>query len=422
MKYRVNHLIYAAGKGILNTIRTGITFNEPVNINLLEKALEATITRFPYFSVRLVRENEEYFLCSNELPIVISHGRRALTLNSSESNYHVFALSYEENDLYIDTSHFITDGMGKFPFIKTLIYCYLHEMYPDEVFDTSYIAMPGSDIPQSEMTDYPYPDEPIFTEPLGSLSRPENVFLLDDQPTGYLNRNKWTSFCMKIKQKDLMKYVSSVDGSPATFVTTLIYRAITDIHPDNNLPLVCGMQHQFRKALGNFRSHLSHVNIIPINYPDKLRGKNIELLNTMARGTLVIRADDANDILTVNEHIRNEKIIKSMTLSQKHDFMQKVLLDGIGKNTFEVSYTGRVPWNGLDKYITNFLPYIDMSLSGGISAEIFSLGEDFSINIMQRIEDTKYIDRMQELLKESNINFIMEKPAYFYISDFELPE
>lgn len=422
MRYRVNHLIYAAGKDIMNTIRTGITFRSPVNTAVLEKALKDTVSRFPYFAVRLERIGEEYFWCPNKLPMVISHGKRALTLNSEESNYHVFAFSCEGNNLYIDTSHFITDGMGKFSFIKTLLYLYLSEIYPDEEFDTSYIALPGSDIHPKEMADYPYPDELLPTKPIGSITRPENVYLPDNQPSGYTNRKKWTSFCFKIRQKHLMSYVSTVDGSPASFIATLIYRAISDLHPDNSLPLVCGMQHQYRKALGNMHSHNSHVNIIPINYPERLKGKSIELLNTMARGSLVIRADVDNDMLTINEHIKNEKKIKEMTLSEKHEYMRSVLLDGIGTNTFEVSYTGRVPWNGLDKYITNFVPYIDMSLSGGISAEIFSLGDYFSINIMQRSEDPEYVDRIKELLDELDIDFTFEKPEYFCISDFELPD
>lgn len=39
----------------------------------------------------------------------------------------------------------------------------------------------------------------------------------------------------------------------------------------------------------------------------------------------------------------------------------------------EVSYTGRVPWCGLDKYIVSISPYFDMTLSGGVSIEISSV-------------------------------------------------
>ena len=153
-----------------------------------------------------------------------------------------------------------------------------------------------------------------------------------------------------------------------------------------------------------------------------MKNRDIELLNTMARGIIIVRADDDNDVLSVNEHIENEKKIKTLTLAEKHEYMKKFLLNGIGQNTFEVSYTGRVPFSGLDKYICDFIPRIDMRLSGGISIEIFTVGENFCINIMQRNDDSRYTDRFAAILTENGINCVQEPPEYFEINDFILPE
>ena len=100
--------------------------------------------------------------------------------------------------------------------------------------------------------------------------------------------------------------------------------------------------------------------------------------------------------------------------------MRRIVKLAIGKNTFEVSYTGRVGWSGMDKHLTCFTPYIDMNLSGGLSVEIFSLGEYFDINIMQRTYDRKYVDRIVELLAELGINCEMNEPEPFSISRFQL--
>ena len=393
MEYKVNNLMYAAGKDLFGTIRIGLEMTEPVHAGALRKAVDLAIKRYPYFSVKLVRSGEEYVMQHNDAPLPITPGGRAIPLGGDESSGHIFALAYDKNRIYIDTSHFITDGNGIFPFIKTLLYCYLHILHPEEEFDTSDIALPDSEIPFDEADDYPFPDDPVETTPLGSEKRPEEVFMLDDQPTGYNSRDKWTSFRIKVKQKDMMKFASSVDGSPSTFIAAIMYRAISDIHPDVKLPIVCGVQHQYRKALGKPSSHMCHVNIVTITYTDKMRGRDIELLNTMARGTIIIRADDANDLLSVNSHIANERNISGLPLAEKHDLMKDFLLDRIGLNTFEVSYTGRVPFSGLEKYITEFFPFLDLSLSGGISIEIFSVGEFFCINLMQRNDDRKYAYR-----------------------------
>ena len=232
---------------------------------------------------------------------------------------------------------------------------------------------------------------------------------------------EWTSFVFRIRQDELMSFASSLDGSPATFIASLMYRSITDCHPENLLPLVCGMQHQFRKALGNPVSHLCHVNVVPIIYPDRLKKWDIERLNTIARGQLIIGANIENDILTINEHIRNEKQIQGMTLSRKRDYMRKAILNGIGTNTFEVSYTGRVPWSRLDKYITNVVPYFDLTVSGGLSIEIFAVRDVFSVNIMQRNGNRQYVDRFAALLEENGVVYTAEKPEHFQLSGFQLP-
>jgi len=422
LSQKVNNLMYAAGPGMLGTIRTRIDLTEPVDWQMLDQAVQMAAERFPYFAVKLARKGSEYVFELNDRPFVVSPEGRCVTLGSEENNGHMFAFAYDGNRIFVDTSHFITDGVGKFPFIKTVLYYYLSAMHPDEAFDTQMIALACSKVPDAEAEDDPYPQEPLPETPLCGNTRPEEVFMLRDQPQGYEHADEWTSFVFQISQKDMMAYASSLDGSPATFIASLMYKAITKCHPDNRLPVVCGMQHQFRKALKNPCSHLCHVNVAPIVYPDRLRNKDVELLNTIARGSLIIRADDPNDILTINRHVRNEQAIRSMTLEEKREYMRREILDGIGENTFEVSYTGRVPWSGLDKYITNVVPYFDMTLSGGLSIEIFSVRDVFSVNIMQRNGDRKYVERFAALLKEFYISFEESEGEPFGICGFGVPE
>lgn len=418
MEYKVNNLIYAAGKDLHNTMRTRIEMTEPVDAVMLRKAADTAIKRYPYFSVKLVRRGEEYMMVSNDAPLTITQGGRAIPLGGSESRGHLFAIAYDGCVLYIDTSHFITDGNGKFPFIKTLLYCYLSLLHPEDQFHTSGIALPDSEISSAEAEDDPFPKEEAGMAPLGFMRCVEEVLLPDEQPGGYESRDRWTSFRLKVKQKDMMEYTSTVDGSPATFLASVMYQVFSQLYPDSHLPVVCGMQHQYRKALGNPYSHLCHVNIVPIVYPEKVRGREIGFLNAMARGTTIIRTDIANDMVWVDLHIANERKIKELTLEEKQEYMRDFLKKSIGKNTFEVSYTGRVPFDGLDKYISDFTPIIDMSLSGGISIEIFSLGEYFCIHIMQRTEDRRYVERFIRILEENGIACMAAEPEPFEINDF----
>lgn len=421
MSFKVNNLLYAAGEDLVNTHRTAVTMKDPVDPQILEEAIRKAAVRYPYFAVRLERRGEEYVMVLNELPFVLSPNGGTVTLGTEESNGHLFAFAWDGCRFFADASHFITDGNGLFPFLKTILYYYVKARYPDAELDVKKFALAGDPVPEEEADDDPYPEETLPEQPVCAETRPEQAFLREDQPGGYENRGQWTSFRFAIPQKELMAFASSIDGSPASFVATLLYRAVCEVHPENRLPLVCGMQHQFRKALGRPFSHLSHVRIIPMTYTDAMRGKDLGWLNTVSRGMLVLRADDANDVPTVNEHIRNEKAIRGMTLPEKHAYMRKALLDGIGRNTFEVSYTGRVPWSGLERYIATVTPYIDMTLSGGISAEVYSIGEIFDINILQRNADRRYAERIEEALKENGVRYTSAEPEPFSLCGFRLP-
>lgn len=301
MRYNVDHLIYAADSDLRNTIRTAIRLKESIDESALRAAVDRLPLRFPYYAVRLVQDGESLFYETNDAPIVISKNGKAVTLASEESNHHLVAFAYKDNILYYDSSHFLMDGGGQFPSLKMLLYEYLHIMHPEEEFDLALMPQPGDEISPKELTDQPYHKEPLPASPLGGRERPKHIFKLDDMPQGYDNAKHWTAFRMKILQKELMAYASSADGSPATFISSCMYRAINDLHPENRLPLVCGMQHQFRKALGNLESHSSHVNIVPIVYPDRYRDRDLDHLNTLGRGSLIINADVEHDKLTVNE-------------------------------------------------------------------------------------------------------------------------
>ena len=418
----VNHLFYALDEELINTFRLGITLTEPIRPDILAAALKQAAVRFPFFSVRLVRSGESYVLEHNDAPFVISPDGKNVRLNSEESAYHLFAFAYKGNTLYMDASHFLTDGQGSFMFVKTILYCYLHLLHPDELFDTKEIALPDSPINPAEADEEPYPQTLFPESPLGKNDRPEAVFILRDQPEGYANIAGWTSFRFHICMEEILSYMSSVDGSPSTFFASLMYKSISSFYPDNKLPLVCGVQHSFRKALRKPFSHHCHVNIVPIIYPEMLREKDIERINTISRGLIILRADDQNDILTINKHIRREQHIKELSLSEKQKYVQEAIRREIGTNTFDISYTGLVPWSGIDRYITDVAPYIDISLGGGISMEIFSFANVFCINTMQRNSDPRYTDRFAELLTQSGVKYDRLPPEHFQISDFQSPE
>jgi hypothetical protein len=63
-----------------------------------------------------------------------------------------------------------------------------------------------------------------------------------------------------------------------------------------------------------------------------------------------------------------------------------------------------------------------MTLSGGLSIEIFSVRDIFSVNIMQRNGNRQYVERFAALLKVFGISFEEDEAERFGICGFSIPE
>ena len=102
-----------------------MTLSEPVDGHILQEATEELRERFPYFYVKPVIENQVLTVASNPLPIAVRNTWAPSFLCSKEVNYHLIAFKYEGNRLMLETSHILTDGSGIFPYVKSVLYCYL---------------------------------------------------------------------------------------------------------------------------------------------------------------------------------------------------------------------------------------------------------------------------------------------------------
>ena len=71
-------------------------------------------------------------------------------LNSAASNGHLIAFAWKERTVWIDISHFICDGNGLAPVVKTLAYYYVKNRYESDEIDTSSIRLVTDHIPEEE--------------------------------------------------------------------------------------------------------------------------------------------------------------------------------------------------------------------------------------------------------------------------------
>ena len=161
--YCVIPLIYAANEQLKGTIRFALEFYEEIDPEALQYAVKQVQKRYPYFSVKIEKEKESFILAENDLPFVITADEKPVCLNSAASNGHLLAFAWKERTIWIDISHFICDGNGLAPLVKTLAYYYVEQRYGSDGIDPASIRLVTDNIEESEYA-YPFPEAPIPNE------------------------------------------------------------------------------------------------------------------------------------------------------------------------------------------------------------------------------------------------------------------
>ena len=399
MKFKPNPLLYGANEDFLSTFRLAIRIKDTVDYDLLSRSVEKAMARYPYFCVFPKREEENIVLHYNNHPLPVFPDDRTVTLGSEESRGHLISFGCKDNTIFIDCSHYIADGMGVDPLMKSLLYVYASERYGTEGLEAERVRMPGSAICDGEHA-YPFPDSPMNTEDLYVLPEtPQEAYGLD--PLAF-DKEGLYAYHLHIPQKAMMAKASSSDGSPVSFLSVLLYRALHRLDSNIDKPIVAHVQHQYRAVLRAPMSHHSLVNYIPVTMPLRLNKWDVEKQNTVVRGQVILRGGKEADIAAINRLI--EAFPRDGSFADKKEAMARYAEKSILGKTFGISYVGKMDWCGLERYVDDLHAYIgEKDTENMLLIEVMTVGADFSLTFMQSGRGEKYLNAFMEELRSLQI-------------------
>ena len=400
MKFKPNPLLYGANEDFLSTFRLAIRMKDTVDYDILSRSVEKAIVRYPYFCVFPEREDENIVLRYNNQPVPVFRDDRTVTLGSKESRGHLISFGCKNNTIFIDCSHYLADGMGVSPLMMSLLYLYVSERYGAEKLKAERIRMPDSPICDGEHI-YPFPDRAINNEELRILSKePDEVYDLD--PAVFDEKGLY-AYHLHIPQNEMMAKASSSDGSPVSFLSVLLYRALHRLDHNIDKPVVAHVQHQYRAVLRTPMSHHSLVNYISVAMAPRLNKWDVEKQNTVVRGQVILKGDKDSDIASINRLIEafpNESSFDDKKGAMAH-FAEKSVL---GK-TFGISYVGKMDWCGLEHYVEDLHAYIgEKHTKNMLLIEVMTVGEDFSLTFMQSGKGEKYLNAFMDEIRSLGIS------------------
>lgn len=119
-----------------NVFRVSMVMDRKIEPELLEKALEQTLPRFPCFNVRIRRGFFWYYFEKNDKPappVLPDIQNPCHRIRWNENNRFLFRVYYYENKISVDFYHALSDAFGASRFLTTLA--------------AQYLRLQGKDIP-----------------------------------------------------------------------------------------------------------------------------------------------------------------------------------------------------------------------------------------------------------------------------------
>lgn len=117
--------IYSSKKYQSNFV-IGVRLHEEVNAEVLEKAVNDCVVRFPAFKVKQKRGYAWHYLVENDAQIKVFPLEKAVPcpIDTKETNGYLFKLTCGENRIELIIFHGLCDGNGAIEFLKTILLAY----------------------------------------------------------------------------------------------------------------------------------------------------------------------------------------------------------------------------------------------------------------------------------------------------------
>ena len=419
MNYKPNPLLYGAYENFCSSFKLAITMCSEVSHEALARSVAEAMVRYPYFSVYPEQDGNYLSLRCNPHPVPVFNDDRCVVLGSEECHGHLLTFGCKGRQIFLNCSHYIADGMGIDPLLKTVLFLYVSKVYGTDGLHPDGISMP-SDPVSSEEYEYPFPKEPFHVNAHYLPKRTANgVYELDAEA---FDNGGFYAYHLHIPQKAMMKRANPADGSPVSFFSVMLYRALSAIDPHIDQPTVVHVQHQYRAALHAPFSRHSLVSYIPVSFPAKIKKWNVTYQNTIVRGQILLGSEKAADLRAVNRLLAALPDGDGVSLAEKERSMRQYIEKSIQGKTFGISYVGKMDWCGLDRYVEDMHAYLgEKNTPNMLLIEVMTIGNDFSVNFMQSGRGDRYVNAFVEQLKSFEIPVEIVGEKRYALCDTKIP-
>lgn len=408
--------LYETTKEKPNEIRLRIRMRDLIEPDVLRRAVDLAMQRYPYFLVQLQKKGGEYIFAENHRPVVISDSLHGMELNTAQSNYHMIAFCRQDNWIVLDIFHGLTDGTGAYELVRTLLYYYCSERY-HVTLKKDGIRLLGDEIspeewndPVANRTDLPIPPRVEMSDALNLITA-----------AGIEADQQKTVYSIKIDESEFMRFNLDNDGSPGTMVALLFSRAVAALYPEAKEAIRIALCVNQRRALHAPLAHHSLVGGAMLEYKEEMRDWPLEKQGTAYRGMVFAQTEEEK----VLSGVASGAAISRMILSKESDEERRAVAGYIGSLankilTATVSYVGKANYKEAEQYIRDFRTWTSPA-SSGILIEISAVNGHFTLDFLQTFSNPLFVNAFLKELDDNGIVYDMQDVSDIELANIRLP-
>ncbi|MBR1483780.1 MAG: hypothetical protein IJ598_12570 [Ruminococcus sp.] len=409
--------LYVTTKESPNEIRIRIRMRDLIDPEILRRAVDMTMKRYPYFCVELQKKEGRYVFAENHRPVVITDSLHGVDLNSEDSNYHMIAFCRKDNWIVLDVFHGMTDGTGAYEVVRTLLYYYCSERYNVKLKEEG-IRLVGDEIPEEEWID------PVVSRT--DLPSPKQNELMSDAlnlitEAGLKEDHCHTVYSIAISETEFMRFNLDNDGSPGTMFSLLLSRAIAKLFPEAGNTIRIALCVNQRKALHAPLAHQSLVGGVMLEYKDKMRDCSLDKQATAYREMVFAQTQEDNVLMG----IASFKGINGMLLTKESDQERLGIVSYINSlasklTTATVSYVGKADYKEAEQYIRDFRLWTS-PMGNNLLVEISAVNGRFTLDFLQSFSSPVIVNSFLKELDESGIIYDLQDVNELELPNIQLP-
>ena len=389
------------------TVRIVLQMKDHVDRHLLEEAVSAAQTRYPYLCVKLGVEcdddgSEHYVYHDNPRPWKVTGSRQPVCLCSEEANEHLMAFSWWDDCVALDFFHALIDGIAAYRILRTLLYEYCLRRYDSEL-DPTGVWKTGDIIDEAEWTDPATLPRPASIHPQQLPEFPKVINLATDAIVPLADKKEVIQIC--ISEEQIMKRVRACGATPTSFLSLILARTIARLHPESAplTPTVI-VAVDLRKALGTTAAHHSQVGGLFLPLGQDMQQADFETQVAAFRRLIADQTypDNLQDYFWQTQD-RMERVEQLPTLQARYQASAPINQLCLQYASCVFSYVGKAHLGAAERYVKEMRTETDSSFM--VVVEVSAAAGVFCISFMQRFTTDVYLDTFLDELHQQGLAY-----------------